>query len=222
MQIFYAPDIENVRMGEGDEIGIVDGEGNKYLAEIVLAHPKRCGIRILKKSKVPNPWRAQVHVAIAPTKNLDRMEWFAEKVTEIGIDSIALLKCRFSERKELKLDRLNKILISAMKQSLKAVLPRLSEMEAFSDFVARPFDGQKFIAHCYAEGERKELSEVYRPGENALILIGPEGDFSPEEVEQAIACGFQPVMLGQSRLRTETAGVVACHTIQVLNQLKSK
>ena len=150
------------------------------------------------------------------------MEWFAEKVTEIGIDSIALLQCRFSERKELKLDRLNKILISAMKQSLKAVLPRLSEMEAFSDFVARPFDGQKFIAHCYAEGERKELSEVYRPGENALILIGPEGDFSPEEVEQAIACGFQPVMLGQSRLRTETAGVVACHTIQVLNQLKSK
>ena len=237
MQIFYAPDIESVhelpeaesqhcvrvlRMGEGDEIGIVDGGGNKYLAEIVLAHPKRCGIRILKKSKVPNPWRAQVHVAIAPTKNLDRMEWFAEKVTEIGIDSIALLKCRFSERKELKLDRLNKILISAMKQSLKAVLPRLSEMEAFSDFVARPFAGQKFIAHCYAEGERKELSEVYRPGENALILIGPEGDFSPEEVEQAIACGFQPVMLGQSRLRTETAGVVACHTIQVLNQLKSK
>ena len=203
MQIFYAPDIESVhelpeaesqhcvrvlRMGEGDEIGIVDGGGNKYLAEIVLAHPKRC----------------------------------AEKVTEIGIDSIALLKCRFSERKELKLDRLNKILISAMKQSLKAVLPRLSEMEAFSDFVARPFDGQKFIAHCYAEGERKELSEIYRPGENALILIGPEGDFSPEEVEQAIACGFQPVMLGQSRLRTETAGVVACHTIQVLNQLKSK
>ena len=116
MQIFYAPDIESVhelpeaesqhcvrvlRMGEGDEIGIVDGGGNKYLAEIVLAHPKRCGIRILKKSKVPNPWRAQVHVAIAPTKNLDRMEWFAEKVTEIGIDSIALLKCRFSERKEL-------------------------------------------------------------------------------------------------------------------------
>lgn len=108
-----------LRMGEGDEIGIVDGGGNKYLAEIVLAHPKRCGIRILKKSKVPNPWRAQVHVAIAPTKNLDRMEWFAEKVTEIGIDSIALLKCRFSERKELKLDRLNKILISAMKAILK-------------------------------------------------------------------------------------------------------
>ncbi len=237
MQEFYAPDIETVhelpeaesqhcvkvlRMKEGDEIGIIDGRGNRYRAEIVLAHPKRCGVKLLEREAVPNPWRAQVHVAIAPTKNLDRIEWFAEKVTEIGIDSITLLRCRFSERKELKTERLNKILVSAMKQSLKAVLPTLSEMTPFAEFVTRPFDGQKFIAHCYKEGDRKELTELYRPGENALVLIGPEGDFSPEEVEQAIACGFRPVMLGPSRLRTETAGVVACHTIQIMNQLNPK
>ena len=235
MQIFYAPDIETVhelpegesqhcvrvlRMKEGDEIGIIDGRGNRYRAEIVLAHPKRCGVRLLEKEAAPNPWTARVHVAIAPTKNLDRIEWFAEKTTEIGIDAITLLRCRFSERKELKTERLNKILVSAMKQSLKAVLPQLSEMTPFAEFVARPFDGQKFIAHCYDEGDRKELTELYRPGENALILIGPEGDFSPEEVEQAIACGFRPVMLGPSRLRTETAGLVACHTIQLMNQLR--
>ncbi len=237
MQIFYAPDIERLpelpetesqhcvkvlRMSEGDEIGIIDGCGNRYRAEITLAHSKRCGVRIVEKEKAPNPWKAQVHIAIAPTKNLDRIEWFAEKTTEIGIDAITPLLCRFSERKELKIDRINKILISAMKQSLKAVLPDLGEMTSFAQFVARPFDGQKFIAHCYKEETRKELSELYRPGENALVLIGPEGDFSPEEVELAISCGFQPVMLGQSRLRTETAGVVACHTIQVLNQLKTK
>ena len=234
MQIFYAPDIETVhelpegesqhcvrvlRMKEGDEIGIIDGRGTRYRAEIVLAHPKRCGVRLLEREAAPNPWTARVHVAIAPTKNLDRIEWFAEKTTEIGIDAITLLRCRFSERKELKTERLNKILVSAMKQSLKAVLPQLSEMTPFAEFVARPFDGQKFIAHCYDEGDRKELTELYRPGE---ILIGPEGDFSPEEVEQAIACGFRPVMLGPSRLRTETAGLVACHTIQLMNQLNPK
>ncbi len=237
MQIFYAPEIETVhelpeaesqhcvkvlRMKEGDEIGIIDGRGSRYRAEIVLAHPKRCGVKILERETAPSFWTAQVHVAIAPTKNLDRIEWFAEKVTEIGIDSITLLKCRFSERKELKTDRLGKILVSAMKQSLKAVLPQLSEMVPFADFVSRPFNGQKFIAHCYKEGERQELSRLYEPGQNALILIGPEGDFSPEEVEMAIANGFRPVMLGPSRLRTETAGVVACHTIQILNQINAK
>lgn len=237
MQEFYAPDIDTIpelpetesqhcvkvlRMKEGDEIGIIDGRGNRYRAEIVLAHPKRCGVKILEREPAPNFWKAQVHVAIAPTKNLDRIEWFAEKVTEIGIDSIVLLKCRFSERKELKTERLGKILVSAMKQSQKAVLPQLSEMTPFAHFVTLPFDGQKFIAHCYKESERQELSQVYEAGQDALILIGPEGDFSPEEVELAIANGFRPVMLGPSRLRTETAGVVACHTIQVLNQINSK
>ncbi len=237
MAIFYAPDIATLpelpeaesqhcvkvlRMSEGDEIGIIDGQGNRYRAEITLAHPKRCAVRIVEQEDAANPWSAQVHIAIAPTKNLDRMEWFAEKVTEIGVDSITPLLCRFSERKELKTDRLRKILVSAMKQSLKAVLPDLPEMTPFAKFVAQPFEGQKFIAHCYKDGERRELTEVYRPGENALVLIGPEGDFSPEEVDLAIACGFQPVMLGESRLRTETAGVVACHTIHVLNQYCKK
>ncbi len=237
MALFYAPDIailpelpevesqhcvKVLRMSEGNEIGIIDGRGNRYRAEITLAHPKHCGVRIVEQETQPKGWSAQVHIAIAPTKNLDRMEWFAEKVTEIGVDSITPLLCRFSERKELKTERLRKILVSAMKQSLKAVLPDLSEMTPFTEFVARPFEGQKFIAHCYKDGERSELTKLYHPSENALVLIGPEGDFSPEEVEQAIACGFQPVMLGSSRLRTETAGVVACHTIHVLNQLNQR
>ncbi len=237
MAIFYAPDIATqpelpeaesqhcikvLRLSEGDEIGIIDGLGNRYRAEITLAHPKRCAVRIVEQEDAPNPWAGEVHIAIAPTKNLDRMEWFAEKVTEIGVDSITPLLCRFSERKELKTERLRKLLVSAMKQSLKAVLPELPEMVPFAKFTTQPFEGQKFIAHCHKESERHELTELYRPGKNALILIGPEGDFSPEEVELAIANGFQPVMLGKSRLRTETAGVVACHTIQLLNQISKE
>ena len=237
MQLFYAPDIATnpvlpeeesghctrvLRLAEGAEIELTDGKGSFYRAVITAAHPKHCAVNILETWKPGKPWDAYIHIAVAPTKHIDRMEWFAEKATEIGIDEITCLRCRFSERKELKTERLNKILVSAMKQSLKAVLPQLSEMTPFAEFVARPFDGQKFIAHCYKGSDRKELTELYRPGENALILIGPEGDFSPEEVEQALACGFRPVMLGPSRLRTETAGVVACHTIQVMNQLNSK
>ena len=235
MQLFYTPDIETVaelpegesqhcvkvlRLKEGDEIGLIDGRGGWYRAEITLAHPKRCAVRILSKEDRPNAWRCRIEVAIAPTKNLDRIEWFAEKCTEIGIDAITPLRCRFSERKELKTDRIEKILVSAMKQSLKAELPLLSEMTDFRRVVERPFDGKKFIAHCYGDSERFLLADRYEPGRDVCILIGPEGDFSPEEVELALANGFQPISLGDSRLRTETAGVVACHTIHVLNQIK--
>lgn len=232
MQIFYAPDIETkhelpeeesghcvrvLRLNEGDEILITDGKGIFYKAAISKAHHKRCGVEILEQWRQPALWNFKLHIAVAPTKNIDRMEWFAEKATEIGIDGITCLNCRFSERREIKPARLEKILVSAMKQSQKATLPALEGMVDFKRFISTPFDGRKFIAHC-EDGEKPLLKQTYKRGENALILIGPEGDFSPEEIELAMKNGFEPISLGESRLRTETAALVACHTIHVLNQ----
>ena len=232
MQIFYTPDIafraelpeeeaghciRVLRLTEGDEILLTDGKGMFYKAAISRAHPKHCEVDILESWQQPALWNFQLHIAVAPTKNMDRMEWFAEKATEIGIDAITCLNCRFSERKEVKPARLEKILVSAMKQSQKATLPVLTGMTDFCTFVTQPFDGRKFIAHC-EEGDKKLLKQLYQPGENVLVLIGPEGDFSPEEIELALKNGFLPISLGESRLRTETAALVACHTIHVLNQ----
>lgn len=232
MQIFYTPDIavnpelpeeeaghciRVLRLAEGAEILLTDGQGAFYKAAISRAHPKHCEVTILERWMQPALWNFRLHIAVAPTKNMDRMEWFAEKATEIGIDEITCLNCRFSERKEVKPARLEKILVSAMKQSQKATLPRLNGMTDFKKFVTQPFEGRKFIAHC-EEGEKPLLKSIYHPGENALILIGPEGDFSPEEIALARAQGFEAISLGESRLRTETAALVACHTIHVLNQ----
>lgn len=231
MQIFYTPDIavnpelpeeeaghciRVLRLTEGDEILLTDGKGTFYKAAISRAHHKHCEVFILESWQQPALWNFRLHIAVAPTKNMDRMEWFAEKATEIGIDAITCLNCRFSERREIKPARLEKILISAMKQSQKATLPQLEGMTDFKSFVSQPFDGRKFIAHC-EDGDKTLLKQTYRPGENALVLIGPEGDFSPEEIELALQQGFEPISLGESRLRTETAALVACHTIHVLN-----
>lgn len=229
--IFFAPDIlsDNIlpadesnhcvkvlRKKEGDEVYITDGKGHFYDAEIVAAHPKHCHIHITNTIAPAKGWNGYLQIAFAPTKNMDRVEWFAEKATEIGIDHLTPLLCRYSERKEIKLPRIEKILVSAMKQSQKALLPELDEMIRFADFVKQPFDGQKFIAHCYPS-DKKLLKEAYTPDKNALILIGPEGDFSEEEVALAIKEGFIPISLGESRLRAETAALVACHTFQLLN-----
>lgn len=229
--IFFAPDILSnltlpleesahcvrvLRKKEGDGIYITDGKGHFFDAEIVEAHQKHCVINIIKQIDQPKPWANTLHIAFAPTKNLDRIEWFAEKSTEIGIDRLTPLLCRYSERKEMKLPRIEKILVSAMKQSQKAYLPQLDEMTPFAQFIKQPFDGQKFIAHCY-EGEKTLLKSAYKSGANVLILIGPEGDFSEQEVQLALDNGFQPISLGESRLRAETAAIVACNTIQVLN-----
>lgn len=231
MQLFYTPDIaltaelpeeeaghciRVLRLAEGDEIRLTDGKGYFYRAAIRRAHPKHCEVDILESWPQPPLWPFKLHIAVAPTKNMDRMEWFVEKATEIGIDEITCLNCRFSERREIKPARLEKILVSAMKQSLKATLPHLTGMTDFKAFVTQPFEGRKFIAHCEEE-EKTPLKQAYRPGENALILIGPEGDFSPEEIALALAHGFEPISLGESRLRTETAALVACHTIHVIN-----
>ncbi|WP_294531828.1 16S rRNA (uracil(1498)-N(3))-methyltransferase [uncultured Bacteroides sp.] len=232
MHVFYTPDIQVsnelpeeeaqhctrvLRLNIGDEITLTDGKGNFYQAEITAATNKRCQVAI-KETRYQEPlWPCHLHIAMAPTKNMDRNEWFAEKATEIGFDELTFLNCRFSERKVIKTERISKILVSAIKQSLKARLPKLNEMTDFHTFIQQDFEGQKFIAHCY-EGEKKQLKEALTPGEDALVLIGPEGDFSEEEVQKAIEHGFVPISLGKSRLRTETAALVACHTLNLMNQ----
>lgn len=232
MHIFYTPDIvaemqlpdeeaqhcvRVLRMTEGDEILLTDGKGSFYKALIRTAHAKHCRIEIVE-TITPEPlWKAKIEIAVAPTKNMDRMEWFTEKATEIGIDSIIPILCDHSERKALKEERLEKIAVSAMKQSMKPVLPEILPLTPFDKVVNAPFDGQKFIAHCYKE-DKTELKDAYQKGSNAMILIGPEGDFSEKEVEKAIQNGFVPISLGRSRLRTETAALVACHTIQLLSE----
>lgn len=233
MILFYAPDILTcselpeiesqhcirvLRKQTGDAIAITDGKGSLYKAVIAEAHPKHCKVDIVESKTEVLPWKNRIEIAVAPTKNPDRMEWFVEKAVETGIDKISLLRTRYSERKEMKTDRLHKILISAMKQSLKATLPELQETIDFNEFIKQKFEGRKFIAHCRPE-EKPLLSRQYHKGENVLILIGPEGDFSPEEISAATENGFQPVSLGESRLRTETAALAACQTIHILNQL---
>lgn len=212
--------IKVLRMKQGDKIFVTDGKGYRYSCTIIDPNPKHVYLNINSKEFIPNHWNEQITIAIAPTKNMDRMEWFAEKSTEIGINAIIPIKCSHSERKELKIERINKILVSATKQSLKTTIPQLSEMIKFAEFVKQPFDGQKFIAYCDESIEKKNFIKEYIASNNVLILIGPEGDFTPEEVSLAIENGFIPVTFGNSRLRTETAALFAVAAIQTLNQLK--
>lgn len=229
MHVFYTPDIANtqelpeeeaghclrvLRLGIGDEVMLTDGRGFFYQAVIAAATQKRCMVKIVSKTEQEPSWGGHLHLALAPTKNMDRMEWLAEKATEIGFDELTFLNCRFSERKVIKTDRIEKIVVSAVKQSLKARKPVVNEMTDFRKFMERDFSGQKFIAHCY-EGEKPLLRDVLHPDEDAVILVGPEGDFSPEEVTLAMEKGFQPVSLGKSRLRTETAALVAVHLMNL-------
>lgn len=233
MDLFYCPDIAQthelseeeslhcvkvLRMREGEELLVVDGKGGKYYAQIATAHPKRCALHIHRVEQEPPRQEGRVHIAVAPTKSIDRMEWFVEKATEIGIDEITLLRCRYSERKEVNIDRLRKIAVSAMKQSQKATLPLLHPLTDVKRFVESCLSEQRAIAHCYKGSPRLLLKGYYLPAHDITVLIGPEGDFSEEEVAAAIGRGFQPVSLGESRLRTETAALVACHTICLLNQ----
>lgn len=229
MHVFYTPDIANtqelpeeeaghclrvLRLGVGDEVMLTDGKGFFYQAVIAAATQKRCMVKLISKTEQEPFWNGHLHLALAPTKNMDRMEWLAEKATEIGFDELTFLNCRFSERKVIKTDRIEKIVVSAVKQSLKARKPVVNEMMDFRKFMERDFPGQKFIAHCY-EGEKPLLKDVLQPDEDAVVLIGPEGDFSPEEVALATEKGFQVVSLGKSRLRTETAALVAVHLMNL-------
>lgn len=231
MQLFYCPDhngehyilneeeskhcIRVLRMNIGDVFHITDGKGNLYEVEIIDDHPKRCAVKVNGHKAEFEKRDFYLHMAVAPTKNINRYEWFLEKSTEIGIHEITPIICDHSERKEVKIKRLEKVIISAIKQSLKAYLPILNETIKLSDFLTQDFDGQKFIAYC--EGQAPLLKKEYNLNKNALILIGPEGDFSPEEIDLALKNGFQIISLGESRLRTETAAIAACHTINLLN-----
>ncbi len=231
---FYSPEIEKtfslpeeesrhcvrvLRNGIDDEIFVTDGIGNRFRCRIVDPNPKRVIVEICEKEFIDRHWNATITLAVAPTKNMDRMEWLLEKATEIGIDKIVLLRCEHSERRFVKIERLQKIVISAMKQSLKTSVPTLYEMVDFYDFIHSNISGQKFFGYCDSETNRILYTKVLRPNQQVTIIIGPEGDFSPTEAKSAIEAGFIPVSFGDSRLRTETAALFAVEAVHVINQL---
>lgn len=236
MQLFYAPEItlprytlseeeskhcvRVLRMEPGDELHITDGRGTMHRCKVVDANAKRCVVEVVESEHEYQKMDYELTVAIAPTKIIDRFEWFLEKSTEVGISEIYPIECDHSERRQLKLDREQKVVTSAVKQSLKAYHPLLHPLTSVRDVITMPFEGAKFIAHCNSElGEREYLGRLLKKGEKTLILIGPEGDFSPEEITFALQNGFKPISLGDQRLRTETAAVVATVMVSTLNSL---
>lgn len=202
-----------LRLSTGDEVELLDGRGGRYRAAVADANPKRCQLRITRHETVA-PRSYFTHVAVAPTKNLDRMEWFIEKAVEVGVERISFLRCARSERRELKLERLEKIAISALKQSGQAWLPQLDELTDFAIFLKEVKPDSTFIAHL-EEGERTDLKQVAAQAPHCCVLIGPEGDFTPAEIEVALNLGIKPVTLGSSRLRTETAALAAVFTAHI-------
>lgn len=203
-----------LRIKTGDEIFLMDGEGCFYRAEVTLAATKRCLYEIRETTPQERAWNGHIHLAIAPTKMVDRMEWMAEKATEVGFDELSFLNCTFSERKVMRTVRLDKIIVSAVKQSHKAWKPIVNQMVSFKDFIGTPRKGRKFICHCYEEVERKDyFTELGKAtgadADDVTVLVGPEGDFSIDEVRYAVDHGYESVTLGTSRLRTETAGLMA-------------
>ncbi|MCF8361773.1 MAG: 16S rRNA (uracil(1498)-N(3))-methyltransferase [Prolixibacteraceae bacterium] len=235
MNIFYTPDISGkaytlneteskhcirvLRMRQGDMLTLVDGQGGWFEAEITDPNPKRCGVVVKEETRDFQKRDFYLHIAIAPTKNNDRFEWFLEKATEIGVDEITPLLCEHSERKKIKPERLEKVVVSAMKQSLKAYLPRLNNLTNFETFLNTDFEGSKFIAHCEEDMPREHLFSLIELKQKVLILIGPEGDFSPSEIALANQKGYRQITLGESRLRTETAGVVATQIANLVNEI---
>ncbi len=228
MHIFYTPDIQSniytlneteskhcvqvLRLQVGADIQLIDGAGGFYTAKITNNHPKRCSVEVIDKQQNVGKRPYYLHIALALTKQIERFEWFLEKATEIGIDEITPLLCEHSERKVVNNERLEKIIVSAVKQSMNGFMPKLNEMTKFQHVIKNNFEGNKFIAHCI-ESEKKTIKELINPQLKTLILVGPEGDFSPAEVVMAKQLNFSELSLGNSRLRTETAGIVACHSV---------
>lgn len=235
MHIFYTPDIDVhashyqlseeeskhssrvLRLKPDDKIMLVDGRGSTFIARISDAHPKKTQAAILSSDFQEEARSYRLHLAVAPTKNIERFEWFLEKATEIGVDEITPIICTHAERKEVKHERLNKIIVAAMKQSQQSYLPVLNDTTRFEDFLHQAHTSKKFIAHC-VDQEKHFLQSSLGIKENSLILIGPEGDFSGSEIEMAVSGGYLPISLGQTRLRTETAALVACMEVSLLNR----
>ncbi len=233
VRFFYAPEatiteelpqdeathaIRVLRLQSGDEIFLMDGKGAFHRAEITLVTNKKCMYRIVETMQQEPTWRGHIHLAIAPTKMMDRVEWMVEKATEIGFDEISFLNCRFSERTKIRTDRIEKIVVSAVKQSHKAWKPIVNEMLDFKNFICQPREGRKFICHCYEEVSKEDFfslissvsqEESLHESDDITVLVGPEGDFSIDEVRMALDNGYESVTLGKSRLRTETAGLQA-------------
>lgn len=234
MHIFYTPELSSdtftlneeesrhcskvLRLGIGEIVHLIDGKGGLFEAEISAISKKNVQLRVIRSQREFGKRNHHLHIAIAPTKNIDRLEWFLEKATEIGIDEITPLICDRSERKIVKEERLEKVITSAVKQSLTAYHPQLNQTISFSDFMKLEFTGERLIAHCIDDSAKQFINEVVSKHQSYLILIGPEGDFSPIEVNSALQNGFKPVTLGTTRLRTETAALAACFEVNYLNR----
>jgi 16S rRNA (uracil1498-N3)-methyltransferase len=232
MQLFYNPQVSNqtitlseeesrhcikvLRMGLDDQIQVIDGNGNLYICNIIDANPKRCIVKIISKNSDIEKRNFHLHIAIAPTKSIDRFEWFLEKATEIGIDEITPMLCEHSERKVVNLERLERVLVSALKQSIKAKLPKLNPLTSFEGIIKASNENKKLIAYC-GNFNNPHAQDFIKKGESVIFLIGPEGDFSPKEVNVAAQNGFTVVGLSTSRLRTETAGLVATSIANIVN-----
>lgn len=236
MQLFYAPEISLprytlpeeeskhcvrvLRMTIGDELHLTDGKGNMYRCKVVSDNVKRCEVEVVETWPEYERMSYGLTMCVAPTKNIDRFEWFLEKATEIGISEVYPLECDHSERRQIKLEREEKVITAAVKQSLKAYHPVLHDLTSVRDIIAMDFEGEKYIAHCDSSfGERPYLGNLVKKGANTLILIGPEGDFSKEEINFALQNGFKAISLGRERLRTETAAVVATTVVATINKL---
>ncbi|MCX6333628.1 MAG: 16S rRNA (uracil(1498)-N(3))-methyltransferase [Bacteroidia bacterium] len=233
VQVFYAQDISGeiyildpneskhivrvLRMKKGSPVNLIDGRGNLYKGIISDPDAEGCIIKIESVTHEFEKRNYRLHIAISPLKNPERFEWFVEKAVEIGVDEITPLICKNTEKPGIKTERINNLIISAMKQSLKTYQTQLNVPAGFHDFISESHNGKLMIAHCYGEKMRRKLSEVCSPGVDAVIMIGPEGDFSKEEIEEAMSKNFTQIHLGPSRLRTETAGVAACHSIYFMN-----
>ena len=231
---FFSPDVELslslppdeslhssrvLRKKEGDEITVVDGIGHSYRCRVTRADSRKTEVEILEKKHQDKTWKNHIRLAVAPTKNSDRMSWLVEKAVEIGVDEIVFVDCDRNERHKLSADRLKRNAVSAMKQSLKVRLPEISGLIRLKDFVKQEAGGEKFFGYCDEESEKVGFSNTYKPGSDVTVVIGPEGDFSPSEVEMLKKAGYVPVTFGESRLRTETAALYGLQAVHIINSL---